>query len=640
MDPIHNSRNPEDAAMEKTAGPGGNGTREPARSGAERSATTRSWRQYIEQNLPAGDTEPEEEPQEAGVRADAPNRAEQLRAARERCVRQAARWAQESGRKARSAAVACGEKLNHAAAASREKLGPAAAACGKKLNTAATAARDKLEPAAAAARKKLEPVAEKLTPGVKKARTAVARHPVSPLLYVTLLAVVIGVAAFQGSYARAYVLEVNGQKVGLVSDEDEANAILGNVETRAATLLGDAFDYDEVTVTLSPVYAAPGAIADAAEVEDALFEEMGAYMTAYAAPTDADLAPPEDEQPAYMTAWALSVDGEEVGRIADKDRLYRLLDELAQPWLPENTLRYEFVEDVQIYPVEVPEGTNFTSMSSLREELSALRLEEALYTVKAGDTFSAIARYLGMTMDELSALNPGVNINLLFVNQQLVIQQAVPRLSVTAVTEVTYEQVIPSPMEYVETPNLYVGTTQLMQQGEDGLALVNAQVTYLNNVETNRDILETTTLREATTTYTYTGTTPRPVTASKGYFIWPVSGTISSLFGGRILYGAYDFHQGLDIAVPYGTTVKAADGGTVVTSGWSGGYGNLVVIRHDNGMLTYYGHNSSLLVRVGDKVYQGQAIALAGSTGNSTGPHCHFEIRVNGSSVNPLNYLR
>ena len=118
-----------------------------------------------------------------------------------------------------------------------------------------------------------------------------------------------------------------------------------------------------------------------------------------------------------------------------------------------------------------------------------------------------------------------------------------------------------------------------------------------------------------------------------------MNGTITSYYGGRYIFGSYDFHLGLDIACPYGTAIQAADGGTVTYSGWKGSYGNLVVITHDNGMQTYYAHNSSLLVSVGDKVYQGQTIAAAGMTGSATGYHCHFEVRVNGSTVNPLSYL-
>ena len=169
---------------------------------------------------------------------------------------------------------------------------------------------------------------------------------------------------------------------------------------------------------------------------------------------------------------------------------------------------------------------------------------------------------------------------------------------------------------------------------------MTANVTYVNGVEQQREVLSSTTLREPTTTVMAVGTKEKPKTASKGTYIWPVSGSISSYFGGRYIFGSYSYHSGLDIAVSYGTTIKAADGGTVTFAGTKGAYGKLVIITHDNGTQTYYGHNSSLLVSAGDKVYQGQAIAKAGSTGRSTGPHCHFEVRVNGSAVNPLNYLR
>jgi murein DD-endopeptidase MepM/ murein hydrolase activator NlpD len=98
-------------------------------------------------------------------------------------------------------------------------------------------------------------------------------------------------------------------------------------------------------------------------------------------------------------------------------------------------------------------------------------------------------------------------------------------------------------------------------------------------------------------------------------------------------------HEGIDIAVPSGTPVVAAASGTVITAGWLGGYGNLVVIDHGNGLATAYGHNSTVAVGVGQSVAQGEVVAYSGSTGHSTGPHVHFEVRVNGSPVDPLGYL-
>ena len=117
--------------------------------------------------------------------------------------------------------------------------------------------------------------------------------------------------------------------------------------------------------------------------------------------------------------------------------------------------------------------------------------------------------------------------------------------------------------------------------------------------------------------------------------IKPISGVLTSRYGYR--WGST--HTGIDIGASTGTSIKAAASGTVTFSGWKGSLGQLVVISHGNGVQTYYGHCSKLLVKAGTKVSQGQVIAKVGSTGRSTGPHLHFEIRVNGSSVNPLSYV-
>ena len=120
--------------------------------------------------------------------------------------------------------------------------------------------------------------------------------------------------------------------------------------------------------------------------------------------------------------------------------------------------------------------------------------------------------------------------------------------------------------------------------------------------------------------------------------IKPVSGIISSRFGARSSIRS-SAHTGLDIATSKGTPISAAAAGTVTFSGWKGSYGKLVVITHSNGVQTYYGHCNSLYVSAGQTVSQGQTIAAVGSTGNSTGPHLHFEIRINGVAYNPQNYL-
>ncbi|MGI8973268.1 MAG: murein hydrolase activator EnvC family protein [Gaiella sp.] len=120
-----------------------------------------------------------------------------------------------------------------------------------------------------------------------------------------------------------------------------------------------------------------------------------------------------------------------------------------------------------------------------------------------------------------------------------------------------------------------------------------------------------------------------------GLLAWPVSGPVTSGFGPR--WGR--LHEGIDISVSEGTPVRAAAAGTVIYSGWLGGYGNLVVIDHGNGLSTAYAHNSSFASTVGQSVVAGETIAYSGNTGDSSGPHVHFEVRVGGSAVDPLGYL-
>jgi len=128
---------------------------------------------------------------------------------------------------------------------------------------------------------------------------------------------------------------------------------------------------------------------------------------------------------------------------------------------------------------------------------------------------------------------------------------------------------------------------------------------------------------------------PTDSTPSSSGLIWPVSGPVTSGFGFR--WGR--MHEGIDIGAASGTPIHAAAGGTVIWAGWLGGYGNLVVIDHHNSLATAYGHQSALATAVGASVSQGQVIGYVGSTGHSTGPHLHFEVRVNGSPVDPLGYL-
>ncbi|MCQ2548376.1 MAG: peptidoglycan DD-metalloendopeptidase family protein [Clostridia bacterium] len=208
-------------------------------------------------------------------------------------------------------------------------------------------------------------------------------------------------------------------------------------------------------------------------------------------------------------------------------------------------------------------------------------------------------------------------------------------IHVKTVKTKVYKRGIKYKTVYKKTKNLYRGDSSVSRQGVRGVERVKAKITYINGKEVKRKILKKKVLSEPVTKIVLVGTTKRPPTVGDGHFIRPVNGVQTYGFGWR--WGRH--HDGIDIGVSTGTPIHAADGGTVVHAGWYYAYGYAVIIDHQNGYQTLYGHNSKILVHVGQKVYEGETIALAGSTGRSFGSHCHFEIHIHGTPVDPNKYV-
>ena len=213
--------------------------------------------------------------------------------------------------------------------------------------------------------------------------------------------------------------------------------------------------------------------------------------------------------------------------------------------------------------------------------------------------------------------------------------QLSPRLDVSATRSVTYTEAIPYETITRENDTLDQTYRATVQEGSEGEAVVTAQIETLDGEEQRRTILARTVLSQATDEIVEVGT--RNVGIGTGDFMVPVSSyTFTSGF--KMRWGR--LHGGVDLAVPEGTPVYAADNGKVIVAGNLGdGYGNYIILDHQNGYKTLYAHNSELLVSVGDVVAQGEQIALSGNTGNSTGPHVHFEIQVNDEKVNPQQFV-
>ena len=441
-------------------------------------------------------------------------------------------------------------------------------------------------------------------------------HPVVFLGAACVLAVLILLGS---TYTRGTTVTYDGDVVGVVDSEATAKAIVSNLETVTTRTLGRSYQIDGDLVQYSTGWLKRQEVKERDVVEEDLSEEIGLVTPAY----------------------CLYVDGERIGATPYEGALEELLEQLQQAATTEETISCSFKEEVEIKQ-EYVATEEIMNLGYLAETLYSTKTAEVTYEVKKGDTWSQIAENHGLTSKELLALNPGYDINKLQIGEVLTLSASVPYLTMTVVQQERYVEDVMYDIEYTDSDSLYKGDYKVTSAGQFGAADVVANVTYVNGEETERTILSSVTLKEPVTEERLRGTKARPTWYPTGTFRWPVSGRVTSYFGGRRSPGGIGStnHKGIDIAAPKGTPVYAADGGTVTYAGWMGGYGYLVRISHGNGYETYYGHNSRLLVSVGQKVYKGQQIAKVGSTGNSTGNHCHFEVRYNGVAKNPLNYLR
>ncbi len=291
--------------------------------------------------------------------------------------------------------------------------------------------------------------------------------------------------------------------------------------------------------------------------------------------------------------------------------------------------------------VEISEAYVSKSLITSAEEAAGQITKDShkneIYEVKSGDTLSTIANNHGLYVKEVLALNSGLSENTtLQIGDEIIITVPQPELTIRTVEQSTYEEAYYGEVEYVYNDSWYTTKSVVLQEAEAGYHEVTAMITKQNGTEQSREIINEVVLKEPVCKRVEVGTQTPPT------YIKPLSGgRQSSGYGRRTAptKGASTNHRAIDWATPTGTAIWASSGGTVSVAGWQSGYGYVVYINHPDGNQTRYGHLSKILVSVGQKVKQGQKIALSGNTGRSTGPHLHFELRVNGTPVNPYNYF-
>ena len=441
---------------------------------------------------------------------------------------------------------------------------------------------------------------------------------VNPFYFIGGAAVVAAVAIFFSFYTLGTTVEYNGNVVDTVASASQARKAAAKLESVTTETLGKSYEIAKDAIHYSTAFVRRSDVTDTTTFEQDLAEELGQVTYGY----------------------SLYIDDELVGSTQYAGALDELLEQIKQMYVSADTLTVDFVENVRIAEGYVP-TESVMNLGTIAELLNSTKAGEVTYTVVKGDTWGQIANNNGMTAAELEALNPGYDINRIHIGDALTLSNAVPYLTVKVTERQNYIEDINYDVNYVNDSSMYQGDERVISKGTYGSADIVADVTYVNGEEQERTVISSVTLTDPVAETRARGTKVRPTCYPTGSFRWPCSGRITSYFGYRNtgIRGATSNHKGIDIACARGTPIYAADGGRVTYAGYKGAMGYVVIIDHNNGYVTYYEHNSSLLVSAGQTVYKGQQIAKAGRSGVASGVHCHFGIQRNGTYVNPLNYL-
>ncbi len=340
-----------------------------------------------------------------------------------------------------------------------------------------------------------------------------------------------------------------------------------------------------------------------------------------------------------ILAYAVNVNGEQVGIVNSESEAKNAIEDVksyfTQNYDEKSILDVDTVENVEIKQVKAS-NTEIKTREELVNYIIKGTDEEQKYTVEKGDTYWTIAEYFNMTLDDLISANPDSDPEFIQIGDELNLVVPKPFLNIQVKRKVKQEEKTPFETEYTYVSYMFNDEKVVDRKGEYGVSEVESIVTEQNGIQLAKDVVSEEVISKPVSELVTTGTQDPPPKKGTGYFINPLPGSyISSRFGSR----SGGFHLGQDMAKSAGSSIKAADGGTVTYAGWSGSYGYMVDIDHGGGFTTRYAHCSKILVSVGEKVYQGKVIAAVGSTGVASGPHLHFEVRKYGSVVNPSSYI-
>ncbi len=409
-----------------------------------------------------------------------------------------------------------------------------------------------------------------------------------------------------------YQIVVNGQSFGVVASQEMAKNAVFTAYDEIVAVKGTDYKFEKASFHLVPV--SRHRLQSEELVTDKITTAFDGLTPAYGIVVDDKV----------VTALYSEADG------------YAALEEIEAQFKNENNETH-FANTVEVAQCRVAPDMIVSKEDAL-DILRGTKDARLTHKVEAGETFSSIALDYGIGTQQLMDANPGIVPERLRQGETIKVMAPQPLIAVEAVEVITIRERIPYPVNEKQDSSLYKGTRRVLVEGVSGQKDVVYEVHRVNNSVTERKVLSETILSNPTTQVVAVGTKAKPKTAPTGVLMRPYYGTVTARFGSRGSRWAAS-HTGIDYAGPVGDPIKAADGGTVTFAGWNGSYGKMVKISHGNGLETWYGHMNSISVRSGQQVAKGAKIGTVGNTGNSTGPHLHFEVRKNGVAKNPSNYV-
>lgn len=440
------------------------------------------------------------------------------------------------------------------------------------------------------------------------------------ILPIFSIAFLIGIIRYGRGLEYGISVEYNGKNLGIISEESEFDEAAKEVQKRIS------YVEDNEYIEFSPKFSLK------IISEDDVFMNTQQLANKMLSESNQELA----------EAYGIYVDGEFIGAVRNKDKVSEAMSENLLDFRTDGEIRDKRYSKSIDYVEGIYLTESVISENQAIKKLTAKNYTTTSYVVQNADSFVSVCQKYNMTEEQLKELNPFLaDRDSLIKGTVIKVLEAESFIPIEYIRELETTSFIDYETIEVETSEINLGKSEILVKGSRGEKKNRIEVKYVDGVERSRTTLSSVVTRQPIVeqigigTYTAKPASSDTVLTGSGQFAWPVDGGYISdpFISDRN-------HKGMDIAAPAGTDIYAAAEGVVVASGWNtGGYGYFVMIDHLNGYETLYAHCSGLYVTEGQTVTRGQLIAAVGTTGDSTGNHCHFEVRNNGMCTDPASYV-